>query len=352
MKPRISVVIWIALGIAIPVYAAASPSGSSDPELLQAIDIWLDDNDRQSLPTLARLARDGNRAARLLLARIETTDRASRPFVSRMSRRERLDLFRANLDNTRFPPSWLKVEAERGDPLAQALFHSTRGEIDIPTIQRLYDLGEAEATEHLVRKIAVDGSPAEREALTPVLLPESELAPYLSGFHQSRAGMTTGKTGLQYIVAANEGVNPATVEIEHNKQTHIAEQYVDLGYQSGKQTIGDWTQNPYYDAIAIWTLTASPATPVANFCRRHCTDDALSACAATAFGLIGGYYEVIRFDSPLETLIPQARFLQSSRAVGMVARRIAAARTEAGEVIFTPVELAKHSQCLTSAISD
>ena len=60
---------------------------------------------------------------------------------------------------------------------------------------------------------------------------------------------------------------------------------------------------------------------------------------------------MIRFDSPLETVILQDRFLQSRRAVGMIARRLAAARTEANETIFTHEELAARSQCLADAIS-
>lgn len=351
MNPLTSVTFWIALVVAFPATADTPVAGSHDPEFVQATQRWLDDDDRQSLPALAQLARDGNRAARLLLARIETTDRAFRPFVANLSRRKRHDLFRASQGSSLFPPSWLKVESDRGDPLARALFKSTSGEIDIAAVERLYALGENEATEHLVRKVAVDGSQSEREALLQVLIPRAELEPYLQGFYRARSGITTGKTGLQFIVGIIDGVEPESVVLERNRETHVAEQYVDLGYQSGKQTIGDWKQNPYYEAIARWTLEASPARPAANFCRDICADDELTACAAVTFGLIGGYYEVIRFDSPLESIIPQDRFLQSQRAIGMITRRLAAARTEANEAIFTHEELAARSQCLADAIS-
>ena len=89
---------------------------------------------------------------------------------------------------------------------------------------------------------------------------------------------------------------------------------------------------------------------MANLCHRHCRKTDLTACAIAAFGLVGGYYELIRFDSPLENVISQDRFLDSPRAQGMVKRRIANAATEAGVRVFSEAELAQHSQCLANAI--
>jgi hypothetical protein len=63
-------------------------SGFDDPALLAAIEVWLQDNDTKSLPVFASLAGEGNKAARLLLARIEATEQAASNFVSGLSRKE------------------------------------------------------------------------------------------------------------------------------------------------------------------------------------------------------------------------------------------------------------------------
>jgi hypothetical protein len=68
--------------------------GARVPVFLAAVGAWLDDNDVDSLPILSSLANGGNVAARLLPSRIETTDRASGDYVKRLSRKERLNLFR------------------------------------------------------------------------------------------------------------------------------------------------------------------------------------------------------------------------------------------------------------------
>ena len=77
----------------------------------------------------------------------------------------------------------------------------------------------------------------------------------------------------------------------------------------------------------------------------------MNACSLPAFGLVGGYYELIRFDSPLENLVSQRRFLASARAQGMIARRIASARSEAAVPVFEDAELAGRSACLARGLA-
>ena len=322
--------------------AMATPlSGATEPEFTKAVETWLQDDDTHSLPLLASLASKGNIAARLLLARIEITDRASTEYVRQLSRGQRLDLFRSHRGNGNFRSSWLQLEADNGNLMAQTLLKATSLGINFSAITRLYEINEIESSEHLVRKIAVDGSAVEHQKLSTLLPEDSELVPYLRGFQFSRDGRTTGISALQHMtgmpVTSGTGIQSAT-------------RFVDYGYQAGKHAIGDWQNVSYFDAIGNWVLTAREARPVANLCLRNCLKTDLTACAIAAFGLVGGYYEVIRFDSPLENVISQDRFLDSPRAQGMVKRRIANAATEAGVRVFSEAELAQHSQCLANAI--
>ena len=349
-----SFVVIILLLVGVPCThpsKANTLSGADDPDFLLAVQIWLNDNDAESLPVLSALSSKGNIAARLLLSRIEITDRASGNFIKQLSRSERLDLYRSNLGNGVFRSSWIKVEADRGNPIAEALLDGSSLGINIAAIKQLYEIGEFEATEHLVRKVAVDGSESERQELAQLLISNSELTPYLRGFRFAAAGTTTGRAALQYIIGMNEGIDPVSVDLDYGPDTEMAINYVNFGYQAGAQTIGNWKSKRYFDAIAKWTMTAPQAMAVANLCRRDCSAQQISACAVTGFGLVGGYYEIIRFDSPLETIIPQNRYLNSKRAIGMALRRMASARTEAGVKVFSDTELDEKSQCLAAAVT-
>ena len=134
--------------------------GGDDPALLAAIDVWLQDNDADSLPAMAALAGDGNTAARLLLARIEATEQAPSIFVSSLSRNERGDLFRSDSGKGLFRPSWLKSEQQAGNQFAAALLDSSALEVNLGAIRTLYELGEDEAAYDLIREVAANGSPA------------------------------------------------------------------------------------------------------------------------------------------------------------------------------------------------
>ena len=323
--------------------------GVGDPMFRTAVETWLDDNDADSLPVLSSLAHNGNVAARLLLSRIETTDRASGDYVKGLSRAERLNLFRPETGSGVFRPSWLKTESDAGNAIAKALLDGTALGINIAAIQRLYDIGEVEATEHLVRKVAVDGSQVERQELAGFLPPQSELAPYLRAFRHAREGVTTGQTALQHMLGTIEGVGPESVELGHDADTRQAMEFVDIGYQAGGQTSDFGESNKYFQAVTRWVMSAPEATAVAKLCRQVCDEEEIPACTNTAFGLIGGYYEVVRFDSPMEAIVPQSRFLASKRASGMTLRRIAFTTTEAGEDAFLNRRFSEQSKCLANA---
>jgi len=102
----------------------------------------------------------------------------------------------------------LKIESDSGNTIAGPLLEATALGINLAGIQRLYDIGENEATEHLVRKVAVDGSQLERQELARILVPKSELTPYLRAFLHAKEGVTTGQVALQHIIGKIESIEP------------------------------------------------------------------------------------------------------------------------------------------------
>ncbi|MEM7208037.1 MAG: hypothetical protein AAF434_09450 [Pseudomonadota bacterium] len=322
--------------------------GQDNPEFELAVELWLDDNDAESLPLLAALAQGENAAARLLLARIESTDRAFSDFVRDLSRRDRMEIFRAPNQSGVFYPSWLRVESDNGLRLARVLLRSTALGIDLATIQQLIDLGEGEAAEHLIRKVAVDGSAEQRDSLLNALEVTHELYPYLLGFQFSHAGQTTGRTALQNVLSQTDVDNSV---LESNDDTKMAELFLDMGYQAGDQVV-EYTQGAaLFEYIAQWLDLSAHAVSIKTICDNACLESERAVCKVTSLGLVGGYYELIRFDSPLESIITQDEFMRSRRARGMTLRKIKTARTEADVPVFTANELMEKSECLADVIA-
>ena len=348
--------LFLCLGLWTTCAFSAGPAdiaGSPDPDFRKALETWLADDDAMSLPALAALAAlaaDGNRAARLLLARIEITDRAPSAFVLGLDREQRNRLYRKRRENSLYYRGWIEIEKEAGDSFAAVLHGAGVLGIDHAAIHDLYAAGEREAAEHKIRKIAVDGLQQDRKLLAEFLGPDDEHAPYLFGFRYSHAGATTGQAALKTILGQLEGTPTLEIQAQRDADTRRAEVFVDIGYQAGSSVADYDSGGQHYEAITTWLLQAPGAVPIANLCRRSCGVAELNTCSLTAFGLVGGYYELIRFDSPLENLVSQTDFLASARAEGMVARRVASARSEAAVPVFDEAELKRRSACLAAAV--
>jgi len=341
----IGVFFWVEVFV-IQSAQADDLKGLEDPVLQAAIEIWLQDNDEDSLPVFATLAGEGNIAARLLLSRIEATDQGPSDFLNGLSRKERVELFRSSSGKGLFRPTWLKSEKKAGNQIAAALLDGTNTVVNLDAIRRLYEIGEPEAAYDLIREVAGNGSQEQKQELANYLPENSELTPYLRALQNPVAGITPGHAVLQQSIGSNELKGPES-------DTRAAAYFVEYGYQTGVQ-ISDFDQtNHYYSDLASW-IEATPVTaPIATLCRRYCGKDTRN-CTITSFGLVGGYYKAIKFDSPMQTLIEQSRYLTSDRAVGMVLRRVSFARPAgaAGKLLISDSELRTKSACLAEAVTE
>jgi hypothetical protein len=340
-----AVVFWVEV-LAPQAVRASDLQGMGDPALQAAIDTWLKDNDADSLSVFASLAAAGNVAARLLLARIEITDQGPSDFVNGLSRKQRVELFRSSLGAGLFRPSWLKSEKAAGNQFASALLDSTNTVVDIGAIRKLYELGEPEAAYGLIREAAGNGSEQQKQELADFLPPDSELMPYLRALRNPLAAVTPGHAALQLATDIDASKAP-------QDDTRAAANFVEYGYQTGVQTSDFDRSNAYYDDLASWIESAPATAPIAALCRQTCADET-RACAITVFGLVGGYYKAIKFDSPMQTLIEQSRFVTSARAPGMVLRRVSFARSAGAsqKLLISDGELMDRSACLAQAVAE
>ncbi len=343
--------LWV--GVFITQSAQADDlSGIDDPALLAAVEVWLEDNDPDSLPVFAALAGEGNKAARLLLARIVATEQAASNFVSGLSRKERIDLFHSDSGKGLFRPTWLKSEMQAGNKLAAVLLESSLTTVNVPAIRTLYEIGEEEATYNPIRMVATSGSQDDKKELASFLPPGSELTPYLRAQQKPVKGFTTGHAALQMIIGGSEAVGSTSIFTGSEHDTGAAVDFVEFGYQNGVEASAFDQTNSYYDDLAEWIETDSATAPIATLCHRICNNEGTSSCAITAFGLAGGYYKVIKFDSPLQALIEQSRYVTSDRAVGMVLRRVSFVKTAAGTPMISDGDLGEKSVCLAKAVAE
>ncbi len=157
--------------VQFPSYGSQILEGENNQEFQQAVQLWLADDDVNSLPKLAKLAKEGNVAARVLLARIEQTDQSPSQFVQGLTRRQKAVLYRAPSSTKKFFRSWIDVEAERGLLLATWLRQTQDPYVNLPLIEKLSNYGEKQATYHLVYITGVYGTDEQRAKLLSTNIP-------------------------------------------------------------------------------------------------------------------------------------------------------------------------------------
>lgn len=337
---RLIMVAALAGLMALPI-RAAEIAGAGAAAFQEAVATWLTGNDRESLPKLAMLAAEGNTAARLLIARIEHFDRGPSPWRAALGPERHKELFRVPIDWSPLRPSWLRLEAESGNELAQNLLAARGTEADPALIYALAMAGEYQATDHPTRILALYGSDEQRETLLEQDWLLEGLRPYVAYNLGTPEPRGDGLAALRHIsgqgrqdVAADD---PDTLDMAG---------LLALGWGFGSLD----PDNPWYDQVANWVLTAEATQPIADACA-PCGDE-IAACAMTLLALTGGYYEVIRLDSPLESIVPQADFLASPRARLMALRRAALTRAETDELLATEAEIAEVSACAARMIAE
>ncbi|WP_319545577.1 hypothetical protein [Ruegeria conchae] len=329
--------IFVALTVATQI--AITPVARADSSLGEAVELWLQGDDEQALPMLAELAAEGDVEARLLLGRIEASDLGPSPYRQSLGPKQSRKLFRQK-DWSAFGQSWLMVEARAGNELAQTLLQAKHPNPDLDLIAKLNALGEHQATDYPTRIVALYGNASMRETLQANDQVMQALKPYLAYLSQTPEPRGDGLAALRHI-------QPDPVDASSDQALGMAGLLaLGLGY-------GDISpDNPWRQSVENWLMSSEATHPIAQLCNQQCADDA-PACAFAFLALTGGYFEVIRIDSPLETVIPQNEFLDSPRARLMVLRRAALARTETNLEWLSETEPAANlSACAIKLVND
>lgn len=329
---------WLPIFLALLV---VTPVTAQDARFETATKEWLAGNDADSLPVIAKLASEGHGLARILLSQIETKDRGHSPFRAALKPSEARALFRRDKGYGGFSQTWLAFEAERNNPLAVALIETRTPRPTPALIGTLRLLGEVEATDYPIRVTALYATDREKKILTESDLMHDELRPFLAHHIGEQTWHGEGIEALRHIApfAADmiQSDDPETVEIGG---------LLGLGITAG----GTDPANRWRGLVEDWVLTAPATRPIADLCRDKCPAD-VTGCGFTMLALSGGYYEVIRLDTPLESLISQEDFLASPRARLMTLRRAARAKHNANRGPLASIEqIAELSSCTADLI--
>lgn len=312
MKFFLGTIAALTILIGVPL-ASAQPAGHEAPTFKQAVQAWLDDDDQTALPALAKLAREDNRAAQVLLGRIAT--RPMGPWLVAMGRKERNGLLRApgGLSGT----SWLKVAAEVGDPLAQLFIDAEDPRADEDTIQALAEAGEAMSAAKLSLYFW------DRKGVFPSDL---MLELWKKGVLPSEFAIHFARRALR-----NDALSQLEILRLQVEAPFPTNRIIDAGLANGAsdgaawhKAISDWyeaaearkdkqeyrARSYYAEPNEMRRLTAR------HVCDRRCgkeTDNAIY-CMAIVTNLGPSPVSMMRIGTPLEVLIPQADFALTPRA--------------------------------------
>lgn len=325
----------------IAIFIAWTGVAQAQASLTRATDQWLQGEDEQSLNALADLARKGNADARLLLGRIETMDLGPSPYRMSLTKLETRALFRDISGHGLFGRTWISVEAALDNELARIFQRAAQPVPRLGLIERLNRLGEHQAADHPTRILAHYGDAEMRKKLRAAEFLMTDLIPYLDYLSGAPEPRVDGLSALRYIVSnPNENISAS------DPDTFEMAGLLSLGFGSGNHN----AKNRWRPAVENWLLSTPSTQPIADLCRDNCSDEA-GHCAVAFLALSGGYYQVIRVDSPLEKLIPQDVFLASPRARLMALRRAALARSETNMTwLADHGEIAEISECAADLI--
>jgi hypothetical protein len=296
--------VWLLPAPAAP--AIAEIPGADAPELAAAIDLWLESGEDVALIAFAELARDGNDAARLLLATIDKTPSLQGPWLANLAREERIALLRqpGGLSGR----SWLHALADL--PLGAAwlsLMDPARG---AEAVVSLIDLGEARAAREALVLLAARHHPDLR-TIDPARLDPDLIYLLWPGADSDRQAE---------LVAHRPAEDPRGL-FNGPADTHRLQQ---------------------------WLAESDAGAPLDAVCAHYCAATR-AICLGNAYAALASHSALLTLGSPVEALIPQKRFLASPRGRGTVLRRILQTHDARGRRALI-AQMREHDACLADVL--
>ena len=257
---------------------AGDVPGAQDDAFGEAVALWLADDEAEALPRLAGLAHDGNAAAQVLIALIDKSPALQGPWLTSLSRAERVDLMR--MAGGLSGRSWMHA-ATGQTPLAELWLRLWAADAPAALALEFVAAGEARAA-----RMALIFA-AKREAGGIAALVDAPGFP----------------PGMQYLAWHDGAV------IDSDNVAPGDPQRRNMGLELDAEDKADWL------------ATAPEAVGPRVFCETRCPASARSCMLAVADAL-GAHGALLSFGSPSERLIDAERFAASDRGQTALLRRV------------------------------
>lgn len=267
------------LGTAGAGVRAGEVAGADDPRFRAAAATWLADDDAGSVPVFAELARDGNRAAQVLLALIDMVPAWQGAWLAAQPRDVRIGLLRA--PGGRSGQSWMH-EAAADTPLAQLWLDRIDTATTVETAMAFAAMGEQRAARETLLAIAS----RQRRGFAA---------------HADDPGYPPD---LRYLIWQEWDADPAM-------RPRVAVELARLA--AGDPQAGRHAFRDEPEALEEWLTVAPEVAPLRDFCAATCPDSEAS-CLGAVYELAGGQGFTARIGSPSESLISTELWEGSPRA--------------------------------------
>ena len=256
--------------------------------------VWLDGNEADALPALARLAASGHAPAQLLLGQIDRFAALQGRWVAGLSRTDRIAVLRQ--PGGMSGQNWTTAHARLKDPRAAAWLALWNTDATTQIILDFAHLNEPRAAQFA----ALTLSRRQQHGFAAVA-DHPDYPPSLWAFAMRDGWVPPGK-----------GLHPADP------------QWVILG--QGHDLAG----------FSAWATSAPQADAVVALCEVLCPSEDPAICRPATLTGLGGYWGLMPLGSPVEFIIPSDVFNRSPKGIEATLRQMRG-----------PVE----SACLTDALN-
>lgn len=279
----------------------ARPAGAEDPRFREAVELWLTGEDLPALTALSGLSHEGNRAAQILLGRIEVRAIFAAHLTAGMPRAERMALMRkpGGLSGQ----SWL-AEAAADDPLALAFVAADRRDERAGALAVLLAAGETDTALKAAEAMIWAGQATDADkVLRPMrkrLPAHGQLIADLARAMRGQAAYV-GSARMPALPGAN-GESPAgMVWMQPNPRALVEDAALRKRARAAVGKVEPWT-------------------PVRTFCQKHCVSD-VPGCTVMGVALMWDL-GALPLGSPAESLIPNTTYWASPRMEADIVRAI------------------------------
>lgn len=286
--------------------------GADDPDFIQAKETWLDGHDLSALHSLAKLARDGNISAKILLSRIADAPKVSAHISNQLSRKERIALFREPKGLS--GRDWLVSAGEEND-LAYALWVIQSSSLKQPDFKTIIPVlithGETRPIFGYLHKMWLHG---QHDYAVQILYEHSELFGAAGrdflGFHLQTMAVNGSPLPLPHSIDTREKAETFLRDLRSEVNRFASSGSIEASSNriAVPHNLKDRTR-------MVELIRKLPELePLTVFCQRTCKPNYQDSCLAnSAWALMQIAEYPYPFASPAQSLIDDATYQSSPR---------------------------------------